>query len=148
MAPDSFAGSRHRSHLSLNAPIQSVALTGCAHLGDAGLGQPPEHSGVRETEAAGSGTAAVSGEPVAPGRAGGHPAAAAAQRAGGSPAGGGKEAPGVPGAAATVRRGWAHCGKHAQARLAAGQTAGGRTDVGAIALSAVGASSATQPAPT
>lgn len=73
-----------------------------AHLGDAGFGQPPEHRGVGETEAAGSGPAAVPGEPVAPGRAGGHPAAAAAQRTGRGSAGGGKEAPRVPGTAASV----------------------------------------------
>nr|KAF6505730.1 kinesin light chain 4 [Rousettus aegyptiacus] len=46
---------------------QSLVLTECAHLGDAGFGQPPEHSGVRETKAAGSGAAVVPGEPVAPG---------------------------------------------------------------------------------
>lgn len=89
------------SRLSLNTPTQ--VLTGCAYLGDAGVGQPPEHSGVGETEAEGSGTAAVPGEPVAPGRAGGHPAAATAQRTGCGSAGGGKEAPGVPGATAAVR---------------------------------------------
>lgn len=95
-------------------------LTGCAHLGDAGFGQPPEHSGVGETEAAGSGAAAVPGEPVAPGRAGRYPAAAPAQRAGRGSAGGGKEAPGVPGAAPAVRRRWAHHGKRVRARLPGG----------------------------
>nr|KAF6363010.1 kinesin light chain 4 [Pipistrellus kuhlii] len=58
---------------------QHLVLTGFAHLGDAGFGQPPEHSGVGEAEVAGSGAAAVPGEPVAPGRAGRYPAAAAAQ---------------------------------------------------------------------
>ena len=102
------------SRLPLNSPSRIPALTGCAHLGDAGFGQPPEHSGVGETEAAGSGPAALPGEPVAPGRAGRHPAAAPAQRTGRGSAGGGEEAPGVPGAAAAVRRGRARCGEHAQ----------------------------------
>ncbi|PNJ89131.1 KLC4 isoform 1 [Pongo abelii] len=46
---------------------QNLELRGCAYLGDAGSSQPPEHSGVRETEAAGSGAAAMPGEPVAAG---------------------------------------------------------------------------------
>ncbi len=63
--------------------------------GDDGPVQPPERSGVREAEAACSGATALSGEPVAEGRAGQHPAEAPEERTERRTAGGGEETSGV-----------------------------------------------------
>lgn len=78
--------------------------------GDDGAVEPPELGGVGEAEAAGSGTPALPGEPVAEGRAGRDAAEAAEERAERRPAGGGEEAPGVHEPAQEVRWGrLPHC---------------------------------------
>lgn len=73
--------------------------------GDDGPVCPSERCGVGEAEAACPGTSTVPREPVAAGRAGGHPAKAAEERAECGPAGRGEEAPGVHESAEEVRRG-------------------------------------------
>lgn len=76
---------------------------GCVYLGDVGVGQLFEYSGVGEIEVEGLGTAVVLGELVVSGRVGGYLVAVIAQRIGCGLVGGGKEVFGVFGVIAVVR---------------------------------------------
>ncbi len=82
-----------------------VCVSLCVCAGDDGSVQSSERGGVGEAEAACSGEASLSGEPVASRRAGQHTAEAAEERAERGTAGGGEEAPGVHEPAEEVRRG-------------------------------------------